>query len=93
MEKYTGIFLFGAILLCYSKQYYLWEYSDGYLDRLILHEKIHGWQAAVCGGYINFYSLYLFWYVQGLIKYRSHNKAYENIKFEIQARRWVKQWA
>jgi len=90
MKKYTGMFLFGAILLRYPEVYYRHVLGEKYLKALIRHEQFHGVQAYLCGGYINFYALYLFWYIQGLIRYRSHDKAYANIWFEVAAREWTR---
>ena len=89
LRGFDGMYLFG-ILLKYSKKYYI-SRGYGYLEEKIKHETFHGWQVIMCGGYINFLALYVWWFITGLIKYKSWNKAYENIWFEIQARRktWV----
>ena len=58
---------------------------------LIAHELVHVRQFAEMG-VIGFLSRYLTEYVSGLIRYRSHRAAYENISFEIEARREAEHW-
>lgn len=53
-------------------------------ERLIRHEMIHLLQIMQKGAII-FYSLWLWDYVKGLIKYRSHLTAYLSVRFEKEA--------
>ena len=87
LRKTTGMYLFG-ILLKHSKKYYINRHGVNYLRELIKHETFHGWQVIMCGGFINFLCLYVWWFIIGLIKYRNFKKAYKNIYFEIKAREY-----
>lgn len=51
----------------------------------VLHELVHKSQIRKIGMF-RFYGQYVAEYLYGLIKYRSHMKAYWNISFEIEAR-------
>jgi hypothetical protein len=53
-------------------------------DILLNHEKIHLKQQIELG-VIPFYLIYLLEYLFGLIKHRSHDKAYRSISFEQEA--------
>ena len=60
-------------------------FSKGELDdRTKNHEYIH-WQQYIETGIIGFLFLYLFYWVVGLIKYRSGSFAYASIPFEQEA--------
>ena len=86
LRGFDGMWLFG-ILVKYSEEYYI-SRGDDYLEKKIRHESMHGWQVIMCGGFINFLCLYVWWFIAGLIRYRSFKKAYENIYFEIKAREY-----
>lgn len=51
---------------------------------VINHEKIHIQQIEK-NGIFKFYSLYVFYYLKNLIKFKNHNLAYLNIPFEVEA--------
>ena len=53
-------------------------------EQTINHEMIHVRQIKSIG-IISFYSTYLWDYLTGLLKYRSHDQAYRNIRFEKEA--------
>ena len=57
---------------------------DEMSDRTKTHETIH-WQQYIETGIIGFLILYLFYYLVGLVKYRSGDKAYYSIPFEQEA--------
>lgn len=50
----------------------------------IKHEQVHIDQKKQIG-ILKFYTLYLYFYLRNLIKYRDHWKAYYNIPFEVEA--------
>jgi hypothetical protein len=58
---------------------------------LIAHELVHVRQFAEIGLF-RFLGRYLAEYVAGLYRHRSHRAAYENISFEIEARREAERW-
>jgi len=75
-RNFTGIAVTQDLIICRGLAY----------DRLIKHEKVHQMQMIRCGGLFYFWLLYLWYYLGGLVKYRSHWKAYRNNKFEVEAR-------
>lgn len=52
----------------------------------VLHEQEHVRQIKA-NGIFKFYSLYLYEYLRNLFLFGNHTKAYENISFEIAARK------
>lgn len=55
-------------------------------ERIVRHEQKHVEQIKTIGVF-KFYGFYLIEYVRNLLKFRNHKDAYENISFEIEARK------
>ena len=64
---------------------------DRQASTLIAHELVHVRQFAELG-VVGFVGRYLAEYIAGLFRHRSHRAAYENISFEVEARREAAQW-
>jgi hypothetical protein len=75
MKNYSGMAVTPNLIICRGEAY----------DSLIRHERIHQEQMSR-HGYLLFLLLYLYYYLSGLVKYRSHWKAYRNNPFEVEAR-------
>jgi len=77
MRNYIGITLTSYLILFKDSK-------DKISERLMKHELTHQLQV-IKYGTIRFYIIYLTDYIKGLIKYKNHWEAYENIRFEIEA--------
>ena len=78
MKDYIGMAVTPNLII-FSKS------KDEVSQRSINHEKIHQSQM-IQHGLLIFWLWYGTQYLYGLIKYRSHWKAYRNISYEIKAR-------
>jgi len=74
-RNYTGIAVTPNLIICKGAAY----------DSLIRHERVHQEQMNR-HGLLYFWLQYLFYYVSGLVKYKSHWKAYRNNPLEVEAR-------
>jgi hypothetical protein len=74
IPEFVAIMLFGYI---FAKQK---------LPKIAInHERIHIAQADDCGGWLAFYSLYLWYWAKGMVRYRNNGRAYRAIPFEMEA--------
>ena len=78
MKNYSGVAVTPHLIICRGKAY----------KRLISHEMVHVTQMIYCGGLLYFWFAYLGYYLTGLVKYKSHWKAYRNNPFEVEARKY-----
>ena len=74
-NNYSGMAVTPSLIICRGEAY----------DSLIKHEMVHVKQMNR-HGYLLFLLLYLWYYLSGLVKYKSHWKAYRNNPLEVEAR-------
>ena len=78
MRRYRGI--------CVGRNIWFRESEEKISQELLRHEMAH--QAQISRhGMAGFYCRYLVDYVGNLARYRNHWRAYQNITFEVEARR------
>ncbi len=71
--------------ICLGRTIYFKRAAEQVSPELMAHENVHQEQMTQ-HGLVGFYSRYLIDYCVNLVKYRRHHEAYENIRFEIEAR-------
>lgn len=71
--------------VCIGRLILFKQSPDSVSQRLFNHEVVHQEQMDFYG-VTGFYALYFWYYLRGVIRYRSHDLAYINNPFEVDAR-------